>query len=1173
MDYSVSELSTSISKEARSEEMSFSRAAYEDSLKRTAVSISNEDIKNRDRILDTYEVMSDPILGGMGSVWRVYHRSWDVDLAMKRPQPRFFAEAGEQRKAEFIAECENWIDLGLHPNIVSCYYVRDIGGVPTIFSEWMDAGSLKDRIRDGSLYDGEQDEVQKRILDIAIQAARGLQYSHEKGLVHQDMKPGNLLLNAEWEAKVADFGLAKAQSQLTEAAVSSGYTPAYCPKEQAEGAAAEPWMDIYSWALTVLEMYAGERIWNSGTEAGIHYEELFEKCRIPIPEGMKTILEDCILQDEREHMTDFNETEQALLDLYLAETGERYPRARAGSAQSSAGSFNNRALSFLDLGITQESEKAWEEAIALDAANEDALCNRFIYQWRQGRMDDLELSFLMRSHLHNEEEAEQFDRQMEREKEAFSLVREWTGRDNRYFNNTAVSPDGSMIACDMSGYVCVFPFGEGDPYFERSMNDVQEIRFSPDSRTVYVMASGDLIALDAEKGNVKSHIACPSYTKDSVYLFISPDGERIAVFYYMEESRMPYLLLVDTNAAGSGELVPVRGYGLPLRFLGDACMMPDGKSILMLKRDEKDCLLISMETGKTLKEYSFVLPKEKAQKSTADQDSEEDDDIYDEEEKDVTFDGIAISPDGRILAAVTNRGEIRAHSMEDGSLIFEQPVLGTSKPEALLFLPSGRTLITGDKDGIVRAISLFGGTPVLSWDKSEWVRELQVLDDGSFAVISEIISAKNAKVPILKYEPKEVSIPMRISRISSYQDITESFDKFHELMKEAEEAIDSEDISGALDLLDKAEACDYRDNRLLQERYMKLLPRCDLAGIKNVRRVGSLRADRETNRVPGIILSVFYSKPGNMFLSDTEIKIDLSGEEPRFERGLYSWHNGRLSVEGDKASYTKLDKILVRDLGTSADVYVGYARPYSVKDLHCSDDDVLAVIEEKRDREISKLVHFRRTRRDAYESKVILEGPAFGGIKNVCVSSDSHYYVSVGDEIIQYGLRDDKPGLSFSAEPELQHFGVSKDGRILAYGHRTKWEVQIHTDLVFADTVSGKELSRIPVDQHIREVYWTERDLLLLSLENGEVWLIDHTAAEPVLYKFPTGTGDVSTDSAALSEDFRYLAVADSSCTVYLWEIAWKYTVRKKEIQKAPETVKKEEPPVKKGFFARLFGR
>lgn len=163
------------------ENTEMSTAYFEDLKNRKDDAISNERIQNGDIILDTYEVTSNAITGGMGSVWRVHHQSWNTDLAMKRPQPRFFAEGGDAKKAQFVDECEHWINLGLHPNIVSCYYVREIGSVPTIFSEWMDNGSLSDCIKDGSLYEGTEDNIQERILDIAIQSARGQAASDSHG--------------------------------------------------------------------------------------------------------------------------------------------------------------------------------------------------------------------------------------------------------------------------------------------------------------------------------------------------------------------------------------------------------------------------------------------------------------------------------------------------------------------------------------------------------------------------------------------------------------------------------------------------------------------------------------------------------------------------------------------------------------------------------------------------------------------------------------------------------------------------------------------------------------------------------------------------------------------------------------------------------------------------------
>ena len=360
MELSTSSISNEIDKSIQ-EEFSVSEAAIDEIKRRREKgqkpeSISNEEIRKGDPILDTYKVLDDAVHGGMGSVWRVHHESWNVDLAMKRPQPRFFAEGSEARKEEFIRECENWINLGLHPNIVSCYYVREIGGVPTIFSEWMDNGSLKDRIRDGSLYEGTEEEVQERILDIAIQTARGLQYSHENGLIHQDVKPGNILLTKGWDAKVADFGLAKAQSQLTEdeKPVSTGYTIQYCPREQAEGKPAEKWMDVYAWALTVLEMYAGKRLWETGAEAfdvllGEKTTEPVKGYRFAPPQKLLDAFEEDYYSNSGS-WRDIAAMEQLLLKIYSEQFGISYARTAPKAAADTAELLNNRALSYLDLG-------------------------------------------------------------------------------------------------------------------------------------------------------------------------------------------------------------------------------------------------------------------------------------------------------------------------------------------------------------------------------------------------------------------------------------------------------------------------------------------------------------------------------------------------------------------------------------------------------------------------------------------------------------------------------------------------------------------------------------------------------------------------------------------------------------------------------------------------------
>lgn len=217
--------------------------------------------KTGDLILGQYEVIDLLGEGGMGTVQRVHHRGWNIDLAVKSPQPGTFSREGGEEN--FVREAETWVKLDVHPHIVTCYYVRTLGGIPRIFVECVTAGSLADWIKSRRLYQGSQQAALERMLDIAIQFAWGLHAAHEQGLVHQDVKPANVMMTGEGVAKVTDFGLARARvmagdanspvssSQQSILVSSRGMTPAYCSPEQAEGRELGRKTDIWSWGPAV----------------------------------------------------------------------------------------------------------------------------------------------------------------------------------------------------------------------------------------------------------------------------------------------------------------------------------------------------------------------------------------------------------------------------------------------------------------------------------------------------------------------------------------------------------------------------------------------------------------------------------------------------------------------------------------------------------------------------------------------------------------------------------------------------------------------------------------------------------------------------------------------------------------------------------------------------------
>ncbi|SHN47005.1 protein kinase domain-containing protein [Cryptosporangium aurantiacum] len=357
-----------------------------------------------DRIADLYEVRDVHGQGAMGLVYRVRHLAWDVDLAVKSPRPELFAT--EVDRERFVREAQTWVSLGLHPNVCACHYVRSFDGVPRVFAEYVGGGSLRDRIDDRRLYQGEPDVVLARVLDLAIQIAWGLAHAHGHAVVHQDVKPANILLTDGGTAKVTDFGLARAAGTggatapaLRDGSILvtvGGLTPAYASPEQAARAPVGRRSDIWSFAVTVLEMFTGELTWMAGPAAGAalaayREPESAADLAVPMPSSVADVLASCLTDDPAGRPATLDDVAARLVDAYESETGSRYGRPRPAAAQLRADELTNHALSLLDLGREDDAQRVFAEALRTDPRHLEAVFNVGLLRWRTGLIRDDEL--------------------------------------------------------------------------------------------------------------------------------------------------------------------------------------------------------------------------------------------------------------------------------------------------------------------------------------------------------------------------------------------------------------------------------------------------------------------------------------------------------------------------------------------------------------------------------------------------------------------------------------------------------------------------------------------------------------------------------------------------------------------------------------------------------------
>jgi serine/threonine protein kinase len=273
----------------------------------------NEKIENRYEIYDIKQ-------GGFGIVYICYDHEFKEPVAVKTFQSKFLSS--QKSKDEFREEALTWTRLDKHKNIVRAYYVKNIEIQPYIFLEYVAGGNL-----DKWLYTRQLDLP--LALNFALQFCTGMDYAYQKmGLIHRDIKPGNILLTQDKTVKITDFGLAKTlevkpeqvpvPADLSYDQTSAAGTLPYMAPEQFTGQTIDTRADIYSFGIVLYLMITGSYPYpKQPSWLEMHLKEDPLPIRQTIPAELTVLIYKCLQKNPDERYQNFRELRQYLSKIYV----------------------------------------------------------------------------------------------------------------------------------------------------------------------------------------------------------------------------------------------------------------------------------------------------------------------------------------------------------------------------------------------------------------------------------------------------------------------------------------------------------------------------------------------------------------------------------------------------------------------------------------------------------------------------------------------------------------------------------------------------------------------------------------------------------------------------------------------------------------------------------------
>ncbi len=297
--------------------------------------------------LGPYEVTAPLGAGGMGEVYRASDTKLKREVALK-VLPELFAN-DPQRMARFEREAQVLASLN-HSHIAHIHGLEESNGIRALVMELVEGPTLAERIAQGPM-------PVEEALPPAKQIAEALEYAHDRGIIHRDLKPANIKVTPEGQAKILDFGLAKAlegeasevnistSPTISAAATRAGVllgTAAYMSPEQAKGKPVDRRADIWAFGCVLFEMLAGKAAFDGETitdtlAAVVRAEPEWSQLPEKTPSSIRELLQRCLVKDPKQRLQAIGEA-RIVLEKYLTN-----PSA-APAVVSESGRNRERAL-------------------------------------------------------------------------------------------------------------------------------------------------------------------------------------------------------------------------------------------------------------------------------------------------------------------------------------------------------------------------------------------------------------------------------------------------------------------------------------------------------------------------------------------------------------------------------------------------------------------------------------------------------------------------------------------------------------------------------------------------------------------------------------------------------------------------------------------------------------